>query len=220
MRRFLHDNGLSIALFALFLVSLAGQMLAGHAAQVEDRREHGRPPGTLVEYVGSGDFLEAIAENRESEFLQMAFYILLTAFLVQKGSPESRKPDGGEPTDVVPAPGDAPADAPRPVRRGGLALALYERSLSIVLFLLFFVSFGLHAVAGAAAYNEEQLLHGGRTVSALGYLATPRFWFESFQNWQSEFFSVGLLVVLSVFLRQRGSPQSKPVAAPHGETGR
>jgi hypothetical protein len=105
------------------------------------------------------------------------------------------------------------------VRRGGIALKLYEHSLSIALLLLFAVSFVLHAVGGAAEYSEEQLAHGGAAVSTLAYIGTSRFWFESFQNWQSEFLAVGALFVLTIFLRERGSAQSKPVAAPHSDTG-
>ncbi|MGI8565610.1 MAG: DUF6766 family protein, partial [Pyrinomonadaceae bacterium] len=110
-------------------------------------------------------------------------------------------------------------DAPWPVRRGGWVLKLYENSLALAFLLLFLISFALHAVGGAEEYSEEQLQHGEPAVSVLQFFATSRFWFESFQNWQSEFFSIGAMVVLSIFLRQKGSPESKPVDSPHGETG-
>jgi hypothetical protein len=163
--------------------------------------------------------VEAVFENWESEFLQMAAFVVLTAYLYQKGSPESRKL-GGEP-DLDKHPARSPKkSAPWPVHRGGLILRLYSHSLSIALFLLFAVSFFLHAAGGAREYTQEQLQHGtGGAIGTLSYMGTSRFWFESFQNWQSEFLSVGALIVLSIFLRERGSPESKPVDAPHSETG-
>jgi hypothetical protein len=150
----------------------------------------------------------------------MGVYVLLTAFLYQKGSSESKDPDGeGEEVDEDPREARDRPGTPGTVRRGGLGLLLYENSLALALFALFVLSFALHVIGGAADYNENQLAHGGQTIATLGYLATAQMWFESFQNWQSEFLSVGALVVLSIFLRQRGSPESKPVAAAHSETG-
>lgn len=220
MRRFLRDNGLSLVLFGLFFSSfLVGQSIAGHREYNDDQSEHGRPTITYAEYLGSSHFLEATMENWESEFLQMFFYIILTVFLFQKGSSESKDPDGPNEVDREPRPDRK--DAPGPVRRGGLALRLYENSLSIVFLLLFLGSFYLHAVGGAREYSEEQREHGrgGQEISAVEYMGTSRFWFESFQNWQSEFLAIGAMVLLSVWLRQKGSPESKPVDAPHGETG-
>ncbi len=219
MRRWWRNNGLSIVLGTLFVLSLAGQAVAGHRQQDAERREHGRLPQRFGEYLRSPAFLEATAENWESEFLQMAAYVLLTVFLFQKGSAESKSPDGApEPVDRIPDP--RRPGAPGPVRRGGLALRLYRNSLSIALAALFLVSFALHAVGGAGVYNEEQAEHGSpERVSALGYVAMSRFWFESLQNWQSEFLSVLAIVVLSIRLRQFGSPESKPVDAAHDETG-
>lgn len=156
-------------------------------------------------------------ENWESEFLQMGAFVLLTAFLRQKGSPES-KGFHDEEVDREPLP-DRPG-APWPVRRGGLALALYRNSLSIALLSLFLMSFLLHAAGGAEEYNSEQGTHGGPMVSVAGYMGTSRFWFESLQNWQSEFLAVLSIVTLSIVLRQHGSPESKPVHAPHGTTGK
>ena len=168
----------------------------------------------LGEYLGSGEFWESTAENWESEFLQMAAFVVLTAFLKQKGSPESKPPEGDPELERSPSPRPG---APWPVRRGGLVLRVHQSSLFFALFALFVFSFALHAVAGAKAYSEDQLRHGAAAVSALGYLATSRFWLESLQNWQSEFLSVGALVLLGIWLRQRGSPESKPVDAPHAE---
>jgi hypothetical protein len=223
IRRFFRENGLSVAAFALFLVCLVGQLLAGFRDHNADQREHGQSTIGIVDYVGSGHFAEATFENWESEFLQMAAFVILTIMLRQKGSPESKDLLGEEEVDEDPrAARRSPqrlAKAPWAVRRGGVALAVYEHSLSLALLLLFAVSFMLHAIGGVAEYNEEQLTHGGTTISTLAYIGTARFWFESFQNWQSEFLSVGVLFVLTVWLRERGSPQSKPVAAPHSETG-
>jgi len=218
MRRPLRDNGLSIAMFGLFLVFLIAQSIAGYKTNNSDNEEHGQPPESYVEYLTSGAFVEATFENWESEFLQMGAYVVLTALLIQRGSPESKKP-GGDEVDADPrAQGDDP-ETPGPVRRGGLALRLYEHSLSFALFALFLLSFVLHALGGHAEYNQQQLEHGAATVSLWGFVTSSQFWFESMQNWQSEFLAVGALIVLSIFLRQRDSPESKPVAAPHAETG-
>jgi hypothetical protein len=218
MRRFLRDNGLSTTMFGLFFVFVTAQSVMGFLDYNSTEKEHGRPPVGYVQYLGSGDFVEAVFENWESEFLQMGLYVVLTAFLFQRGSAESRDPEAEDP-DADYGEDRHRADAPWPVRRGGLALKIYENSLSIALLSLFVFSFAMHAIGGAEAYSQEQVEHGARPVSTLGYLATPRFWFESFQNWQSEFLAIGAMIVFSIYLRQRGSSQSKPVAAPHTETG-
>jgi hypothetical protein len=220
----IRSHSLSIVAVGLFVFSFAGQVLTGRAEYNDDQRAHGEASVSLARYLGTGHFGEATLENWESEFLQMAVFIFLTAFLVQRGSAESRKPDddpeaGKEPIDEDPRRHKDDPSAPWPVRRGGVALALYRNSLSIALFLLFLAAFAGHAATGAAAYSEEQRAHGEAGVSALGFVATPRFWFESFQNWQSEFLSVWALTMLSIWLRQQGSPESKPVHAPHEQTG-
>ncbi|HVE78453.1 MAG TPA: DUF6766 family protein [Gemmatimonadaceae bacterium] len=219
MRRFLRENGLSLTMLGLFAITIVGQAAAGIREYNQSQLEHGEPTVALLQYLASGHFIEAVFENWESEFLQMTAFVVLSAMLYQKGSPESKSLDEPEPVDADPRLSRKRPGAPWPVRRGGLVLQLYERSLGIALFLLFAISFALHAVGGAREYSAEQLAHGGEAVSTLAYLTTSRFWFESLQNWQSEFLSVGALVLLTIFLRQRGSPQSKPVAAPHGETG-
>ncbi len=220
MRRFFHNNGLSIVLFGLFFFSFVGQYLTGHKEYNDDQREHNQPTVGYVEYLGEGHFIEATFENWESEFLQMGMYVVLTIFLFQKGSSESKTPDTTDRVDMIPENGLLDKDAPAPVKRGGLALKLYQNSLSIALFSLFAISFALHAVGGARVYNEEQAAHGEtEKASPIEYIGTSRFWFESFQNWQSEFLSIGAMVVLSIFLRQKGSPESKPVDSPHSETG-
>ncbi len=219
MRRLLHEHGLTIALLGLFLFSLIGQSVTGAATYNDDLRDHGQPPIGYPAYLTTGHFVEAVFENWESEFLQMGLYVLLTAWLHQKGSAESKAPDGEEAVDEDPRAAKRRADTPWPVRRGGLVLTAYEHSLSAVLLLLFAASFLLHAAGGARVYSQEQLLPGGAAVSLFGYLETSQFWFESFQNWQSEFLSIAVVVVLSIFLRERGSPESKPVAAAYSATG-
>jgi hypothetical protein len=219
MRRFWRNNGLSAVLVAMFLVALAGQSVAGHRYFNQEQRDHGRPEIGFGSYLANPAFLEATMENWESEFLQMAVYVVLTAVLFQKGSAESKDPDKpAEPVDRDPDP--RRPGAPGPVRRGGRALALYRNSLSLTLIALFLASFVLHAVGGAGEYNEEQAAHGQPDrVTTLQYLGTARFWLESLQNWQSEFLSIAAMVMLSIVLRQHGSPESKPVDAAHGETG-
>jgi hypothetical protein len=222
MKRFaswLREHGLSLVLAALFVMTMAGQTLTGHRVFNAEAREHGQSASTLTAYVSSGHFFEATAENWESEFLQMAFYVLLTVFLYQRGSSESKKIGEREAVDRDPRLARDKPDAPWPVRRGGWVLKLYENSLSLVFLILFVGSFGIHALGGAAAYNEEAAAHGEMPLSILEFMASAQFWFESFQNWQSEFLSLVAMVTLSVYLRQRGSPESKPVDAPHHETG-
>jgi hypothetical protein len=219
MNRFLRNNGLTVVLLLMFLMALVGQTLSGHHEYNENQREHGQPAAALGEYLTSGHFVEAVFENWESEFLQMATYVFLTAFLFQKGSSESKDPAKTERVDIIPKGARRHPESPWPVRYGGLPLKLYQNSLGLAFVLLFLASVLLHAYGGAIEYNQDQLEHGGQAVSVMGYMGTSRFWFESFQNWQSEFFSTAVLVVLSIWLRQKGSPESKPVDAPHDETG-
>ena len=218
MRRVLRDNGLSIAMFALFLVFLAAQSIAGYKTNNSENEQHRQPPESFAEYLTSGAFVEATFENWESEFLQMGAYVVLTALLIQKGSPESKNPEGDE-ADQDPRDQRDDPEAPGPVKRGGLVLTLYEHSLSVALFALFLLSFVLHALGGHAEFNQQQLEHGEAAVSLWSFVTSSQFWFQSMQNWQSEFLAVAALIVLSIFLRQRGSPESKPVAAPHAKTG-
>jgi hypothetical protein len=220
MRRICYENGLSLMLFGLFVLCVVGQSIAGHRHYNAERHAHQQLPVSYRAYVGTGHFLEALGENWESEFLQMGAYVLLTVFLRQKGSPESKLLEGQEAVDEDPRGWPAGPQAPWPVRRGGVWLTVYAHSLTIALFLLFLASVVLHAVGGVQVYNADQLVHGQAPASLVGYLGSSTFWFESLQNWQSEFLSLAVIIVLSVFLRQRGSPESKPVHHPHGETGR
>ncbi|MGI8486452.1 MAG: DUF6766 family protein, partial [Thermomicrobiales bacterium] len=219
VRRFMRNNGLAITVFGIFLGVLVGQSVVGLHVYNQDQLEHGQTAIPYLQYLQTRAFLEVTFENWESEFLQMAAYVLLTAFLFQRGSVESKDPDAEESTDADPAPHQTDPNAPWPVRQGGWILKIYENSLLIAFSLLFLGSFALHAYGGAGEYSDGQIAHGGQAVSTLQYLTTSQFWFESLQNWQSEFLAVFAIVVLSIFLRQKGSPESKPVAAPHSHTG-
>jgi hypothetical protein len=218
MRRPLRDNGLSIVLVILFLGCWAGQSVTGMHAYNDERGRAGEPPLSYAAYLRSPHFLEATAENWESEFVQMGAYVVLTVFLFQRGSAESKDPDEEHP-EVDRAPDPKREGAPAPVRRGGWALRLYSNSLSLALLALFAMAFAMHAVGGARVFNEERMRAGLGPLSTLGYMGTSQFWFESLQNWQSEFLAVLAIVTLSIFLRQHGSPESKPVDAPHSQTG-
>jgi hypothetical protein len=217
MRQFIKNNALSIVFVLLFLFSLIGQTLTGWKEHNKELEDDGATAIALSQYFSSGHFLQATFENWESEFLQMALFVVLTISLKQKGSSESKKFDGTDEVDKEPSP--RKKDAPWAVRKGGWVLAIYKHSLSIALFLLFIVSFGMHLYGSLKDENERLLLKGEQPETLSHFIDTSRFWFESFQNWQSEFLSVFAIVILSVFLRQKGSPQSKPVDAPHSETG-
>ncbi len=219
MKHKLREYGLSITLLGLFLVFQVGLSLVGQRQYNHEQAGHGQPAVSYFEYVRGPAFLEATMENWESEFLQMFAYVLLTAFLFQKGSAESKDPQKQEAVDRDPRQSRGNKNAPWPVRKGGFVLKLYENSLSIALFLLFVVTFVLHALGGTKEYSQQQIAHGEQAVTVVQYLGTAQFWFESLQNWQSEFFSIGVLVLLSIFLRQKGSPESKPVDSPHSMTG-
>ena len=218
MRR-IRNNSLSLVMFGLFLLTLCGQTFAGQREYNQEQKDHRQPEATLSKYVTSGHFVEGVFENWESEFLQMGAYVLLTVWLRQRGSPESKKLDEPQPEDEDPAEHANDPDAPWAVRAGGPVRRIYSHSLSLALFTLFFLSWFLHALGGAREYSEEQEAHGGKPVTTAEFVRTSTFWFQSMQNWQSEFMAVGSLVVLSIVLRQEGSPESKAVADPHSKTG-
>jgi hypothetical protein len=215
----LRDNGLTIVLLLATAATILGMLLTGLSVHNEELAEHGAAKLSLAQYVLSGHFLSALFENWESEFLQMSAYVMLTAFLFQRGSAESKDPDETSPQDADPANAENKPEAPLPVRMGGLPRSVYSYSLGLALFLLFIASFVLHLRESAAAEAAEALLHGQAAPTVTDHLLSAPMWFESFQNWQSEFLSTAVLVVLSIFLRFRGSPESKPVSAPHSETG-
>jgi hypothetical protein len=197
--RFFRDNGLALVAFALFFVSWGVQAVMGLQVYNEDRQVHHHALVGFWQYLRTWHFLEATMENWESEFLQMGVFVVLTSCLVQKGSAESKDPDEG----------------PEPSSGSWF----WDHSLSIFLFSMFLISFALHAVGGWGTYNEQQRDQGQAVVSLLGFMATPTFWFQSTQNWESEFLSVGVLILATIFLRERGSPQSKKVDAPDTQTG-
>jgi len=214
MNAFWKNNSLSISFAALTLLSLLGHAWAGYWADEQERFLHHFPVTNFLGYLGSGAFASSLFENWESEFLQMALFVVLTVGLRQRGSSES-KPLDDEPQRTRPR-----DRAPWPVRRGGAWKKVYEHSLSLALFSLFLVSFVGHWCGSYAAYVADQQRHGQRIAhSVWRHLNESQFWFESFQNWQSEFFSITALVLLSIFLREKNSAQSKDVFAPHRETG-
>lgn len=216
-KTFFRNNGLSVVFLLLFAVSLAGQTFFGYCEYNKELEQAGADTVALDAYLTSGHFLQSTFENWESEFLQMALLVVLTIFLQQKGSSESKDFTGDEQVDREPDPHRK--GAPWPVKKGGFTLWLYKRSLSIALFALFLISFALHFYGSLKDENLQLSLKGLPTKSFAGYIVDSRFWFESFQNWQSEFLSVFAIIVLSIYLRQKGSSQSKPVDAPYSETG-
>jgi hypothetical protein len=213
----IHDRALTLVLMAMFLIFLGGQFVTGHHEYNDSQRQHDRPPVTASAYFATGHWWESVFENWESEFLQMAVFVLLTTILVQKGSPESRRAHSKELVDADPRDFADRPNAPWPVRRGGWILRVYENSLGLAFVLLFLVSWVGHAIGGHRDFASDQVEHGAARPAFTDYLTSSRFWFESFQNWQSEFFSIAAMVWLAVYLRQRGSPESKPVHASHDD---
>jgi hypothetical protein len=216
----IRDRALTLTLMAMFLLFLVGQLVTGLAEYNSEQMQHGHTAVRMSDYLATGHPWEALFENWESEFLQMAVFVLLTTFLIQKGSPESRRPAVKELVDADPRDFAEDPDAPWPVRRGGWILRLYEHSLGLAFVLLFLITWVGHALGGFAAYAADQVTHHQPRPGLTDYLMSARFWFESFQNWQSEFLAIASMVWLAVYLRQRWSPESKPVHAPHAETGR
>lgn len=211
---FFRNNGLSLALLGLFVGAwIAGQLLTGQVVYNEKRREQGESPLTLRDYATSAHFVEATAENWESEFLQMFVFVVITAFLFQKGSAESNDPEKQTAQRPV------TERSPWAVRKGGVWLRFYRHSLSSVLALLFLLSFWLHLCSGTRLENEERLHRGEAPLTAFDNLFQAEFWFESFKNWQSEFLAILVMVLLTIYLREKDSPESKALEAPHSETG-
>ena len=214
---YFYRNGLTIVFLLLFVITLGAQALTGWKQHNQDLKEvHAQEIG-LGAYLQSGHFISATFENFESEFLQMSLYVLLTISLRQIGSAESKKLDEPEEVDRKPQPY---SDSPWAVRKGGWILKIYSNSLSICFAILFFTSWALHLYGSWENHNVEQLAKHLPIATVMEYLGEPEFWFETFQNWQSEFLSVASIVFLTIYLRQKGSPESKPVDAPHLETGK
>ncbi|AYZ12044.1 hypothetical protein EGY05_08950 [Chryseobacterium arthrosphaerae] len=212
---FFYRNSLSLVLITLMLFSLAGQFFTGWTTENKELMENGQPALKINEYLHSGHFIQATFENWESEFLQMMLYVLLTISLRQKGSSESKSMEGKEDVDREPV---AHPNAPWPVKKGGIWLKIYKHSLSLAFAVLFLISFIFHFYGSLKDFNADQIMKKEPPVTALQYISESRFWFESFQNWQSEFLAVASLVILSVWLREKGSPESKPVDMAHDET--
>ncbi len=208
MSKWIRDNSLTLVLAALFLASVIGHALTGVSVENHERMLDGLPPLGLGDYLGGGEFLSTLFENWESEFLQMWAYVMLTAYLFQRGSPESRDPDGEE---------TRPGEGKR--RKRTLGSSIYEHSLGLALLLLFLLSFALHWVNSFRKEVEEAARDGHPQPELFSYLWDAQLWFESFQNWQSEFMSTAVLVVLGIFLRERLSPESKAVGDPNSKTG-
>jgi hypothetical protein len=220
-RGFLRDNALSLAFGGLFLVTLVGQALSGAADVNAQQVANGLEPVSLLDYVTSSSFGVDVMENWQSEYLQFFLYIFATVWLVQRGSAESKKPgeEGTESDEEQKVGRYADEDSPEWARTGGWRTAFFSRSLGVLMGGLFLLTWAASSVAGWAAYNSEQLGERMDPVSWVGYLGEADFWNRSFQNWQSEMLAVGSMAVFSVYLRQRGSPESKPVGVAHAETG-
>jgi hypothetical protein len=221
MRRFLRDNSLGLAFGVLFLGALVGQAIAGLADFNQQQASEGLEPISLGRYLTSASFAVDVAENWQSEYLQFFLFILLTVWLVQKGSPESKKPeelglesDGDQRVGPYSRP-----DSPAWAKARGWRRVVLSNSLGAVMGVLFLLSWLAQSVAGMVAFNEEQLANLEEPVSWPEYLVQPDFWNRTLQNWQSEFLAVASMAILSIYLRQRGSPESKPVGASHGSTG-
>jgi hypothetical protein len=218
--RFVRDNGLSLAFGVIFLATLVGQAISGADTYNHGQALHNGDPISFGHYVTSAVFWGDVMENWQSEYLQFTLYIFATIWLIQKGSNESKQPDrAGRETDEQQLLGEhAKPDSPRWARAGGWRTVLFSNSLVLVMATIWIASWLAQSLTGRIAYNAEQLDHQAGTVSWPTYVTTADFWNRTLQNWQSEFLAVGSMVILSVFLRQRGSPESKPVGAPHAET--
>jgi hypothetical protein len=221
VRTFLKHNGLSLFFLLLFALALVFQAVAGHADFNEDQIRHGDPTMSLGRYVVSSEFGTAVLENWQSEYLQFTLFVLVTVWLVQRGSPESKEPgnEGVQSDEEQRVGRHADERSPRWARATGIRRRLYENSLLIVMVLIWLLSWFAQSVTGVTEYNAERLDHQETAVSWAEYLTRADFWEKTLQNWQSEFLAVGSMAILAVYLRQRGSPESKPVGAPHHATG-
>ena len=221
MRRFVFENGLSLFFGAIFLASLAGQSFAGQHAYNAEQQSHGGDPVSWRDYVLSPDFGGNVMENWQSEFLQFTLFILATIWLVQKGSNESKPLEdvGLESKQKQKLEGYAPDDGPKWAKLSGFRRVVYENSLLLAMTAIFFATWLTQSLNNWRAFNDEQRAHDESPVRWSSYLLNPDFWDRTLQNWQSEFLAVGTMAVFTIYLRQRGSPESKPVGAPHRETG-
>jgi hypothetical protein len=221
VRTFVKHNGLSIFFLVLFLAALVLQAFAGHADFNEDQLRHDNPTMSLGRYVISSEFGVAVLENWQSEYLQFTLFVMATVWLLQRGSPESKElHKAGRESDQDQLVGPhAKASSPRWAKAADLRRTLYENSLLIVMAAIWLGSWFAQSITGVSEYNAERLDHHQLPVSWFEYLGRPDFWEKTLQNWQSEFLAVGSMAIFAVYLRQRGSPESKPVGAPHHTTG-
>ena len=221
LRKALKENGLSLFFGLLLMATLVGQAFSGLAEYNSTVAVEDLPQLTIGEYVTSSQFAVDVAENWQSEYLQFLLYILLTVWLIQRGSPESKKAEeaGGEDDKKQKLGRHSSPQSPRWARAGGWRTAVYSNSLGLVMGLFFLGSWGAQLVAGTSAYNSERIQNLQAPISLGEYAFSANFWNRTLQNWQSEFLAVGSMVVLSIYLRQRGSPESKPVGSAHTATG-
>jgi hypothetical protein len=220
-KRFLYDNGLSLFFLTLFLGALIAQALVGHAAYNDEQMTHGEATVSLWTYITSSSFGNAVMENWQSEYLQFLLFVLVTVWFIQRGSPESKPPgeEGTESDRKQRIGGWSGPEAPQWARVRGIRNWAYSNSLLMVMGLVFLGSWFAQSVTGWTEFNSEQQAHGEPALSWLSYVGSAHFWEATLQNWQSEFLAVGSFAVLAIYLRQRGSPESKPVGAPHEATG-
>jgi hypothetical protein len=221
VRRFLFLNGLSLAFGALFVATLAGQAFAGVADVNDQRVSEGLEQISLLRFVTSSSFGVDVMENWQSEYLQFFLYVFATVWLIQLGSAESKEAQevGTESEDDQKIGRYAREDSPPWAGAGGWRRLLFSRSLGLLMLVIFLLTWAATSVAGWSAFNNEQLMSHEDPVSWLGYLGHADFWNRTLQNWQSEMLAVGSMAIFSVYLRQRGSPESKPVGAAHRDTG-
>jgi hypothetical protein len=221
MRSFLRNHSLSIFFLTIFLLAVIGQAIAGHALHNQEAIPHGGEEMSFWRYLVSSDFGNAVMENWQSEYLQFMLFMLATIWLIEVGSPESKPPrEAGRESEQRQRIGrHAGRESPEWAKPRGIRTAIYSNSLVIVMAIIFFGSWFAQSVTGWTEFNAEQTDHGDPTLSWWGYIGSPNFWEATLQNWQSEFLAVGSFVAITVYLRQRGSPESKPVGAPHDVTG-
>jgi membrane protein implicated in regulation of membrane protease activity len=217
----MRGNALSLFFLVAFLLALAGQSIAGNADYNANQITDGGAPVSWISYVSSSDFAVDVAENWQSEFLQFFLYIFVTVWLVQRGSPESKKPQesGAESDERQKVGAHTTEESPPWAAAGGWRTALFSRSLGLLMGALFLLSWMAQSIAGLTAYNADQLADYQDPVNWTGYVTSADFWNRSLQNWQSEFLAVAAMAVFSIYLRQRGSPESKPVGESHAATG-
>jgi uncharacterized protein DUF6766 len=221
MKGFVRTNSLSLFFFALLTVSLVGQSFAGQHEYNAEQLAHDSSPVSWWGYVTTPAFWGAVMENWQSEFLQFSLFIIATVWLVQRGSNESKPPQniGRESDQMQQIGGFAPPQGPKWAKVRGWRTRVYENSLILVMTAIFFATWTAQSAAHWRTFNENQRSHGEATISWGRYLLDPDFWEKTLQNWQSEFLAVGTMAVFTIYLRQRGSPESKPVGAPHDQTG-